>query len=904
MSVSCTFLDLDTDFVLNLPEVTTAKEQIDKQTQGSIYFTIQLTPSIRRVLTENLNLNCSSIDTVPMRWIKGDTHPHIDKGTHSFDTTYLAYLTDSPGNLMIDGKSYPIAKRSAYIFSEGLSHETIETGSVPRLLLGPMSENGISVGGSGISADGQTETIYIYTTVYGLRYRINDGGYNGLNFPVIIQNTNTNTAYPLKVLFETDITIATNGFFICDSDNIQFGSTSLKNDGTRPVITIDGVTDYPGLIQNGLEFFGISRNDINVYNITVAVSNGSTLAEGGGWIGQTYFGNGVSNNNIVNCSSTGDISARGGGIVGSFAGINGSRNYTVTNNGSGNYVIDGLSNPTLNMMRGFTYTFTVSASGHPFWIQTSTPYNSEDVYNTGVTNNGTDDGIITFAVPSDAPNTLYYVCQYHSSMLGTIQISESVQTELNLIGCSSFGAIGQDGGGIVGQAGGNNGGNVFCRYCWSTGEIGTGDIGGSAGGIYGSGAGEAGAASARICYSEGIIGTEGGGIYGSFAGQTSGSADASLCYSRGDIGTDGGGIFGANAADAGGTTTATNCYSSGTWTVGDRGIYGTGEQSGATSSNCYSANGAWTNSAANAALDNTPIPPAIVGNEWVSTGTDMPYELRFFGYSPYSITNITDSASLNQVYVVSITAGESTPAAIVSGKSYEILQIFLGDPSSYGTITIDSNTGVVSTTSATSATEGGYYEIFIRNEGSYNITGMVLFVNANAVPNAPICFPAGTLVLTDQGEVAIDKIDIKKNTIGGKGIIAITETIPLDNYLICIEKGSLSYNVPNRRTIISKDHKIMCNKNLIRAECLIEYTPSAYKVNYDKKKLYNVLLREHSTMSVNNLTVETLNPKSSVAKIYTGNYTPKQRNGLIKAFNKYNQEMRKKTVLSRNIFIR
>ena len=236
-------------------------------------------------------------------------------------------------------------------------------------------------------------------------------------------------------------------------------------------------------------------------------------------------------------------------------------------------------------------------------------------------------------------------------------------------------------------------------------------------------------------------------------------------------------------------------------------------------------------------------------------------------------------------------------------KLYEILQIFRG-PSreiySGGTITINPNTGVVSTTSATTATEeGNYYEIVIRNEGSYNITSLILTVNANAVPNAPICFPAGTLVLTDQGEVAIDKIDIKKNTIGGKGIIAITETIPLDNYL-----SSLSYNVPNRRTIISKDHKIMCNKNLIRAECLIEYTPTSYKVNYDKKKLYNVLLKEHSTMSVNNLIVETLNPKSSVAKIYTGNYTPKQRNGLIKAFNKYNQETRKKTVLSRNIFIR
>ena len=807
MSVSCTLLDLDTDFVLNLPEVTTAKEQIDKQTQGSIYFTVQLTPSIRRVLTENWNLNCSSIDTVPMRWIKGDTHPHIDKGTHSFDTTYLAYLTDSPGNLMIDGKAYPIAKRNAYIFPEGLSHETTETGTVPRLLLGPMSENGISVGRSTtIYQDGEIDTVYInYTIVDGFRYKINDGSYLGVSFPVTIQNSNSNIAYPLNVLFETDITLSTSSsYFICDSDNIQFGSTSLKNDGTRPVITIDGVTDYPGLIQNGTSGSN-GYNYIYVYNIKVDTVNGSTLAEGGGWIGQSYFGKGASNNNIVNCSSTGDISVGGGGIVGSYAG-------------------------------------------------------------------------------------------------------SSFGSDLYLMGCSSSGAIGRDGGGIVGQAGGNNYGNVFCRYCWSTGDIGTGDIGGSAGGIYGYGAGEAGAASARICYSEGIIGTGGGGIFGSFAGQAIGFADASLCYSQGDIGIDGGGIFGANAADTDGTTEATNCYSSGSWTGDARGIYGPDKQSGATFTFCYSANGAWTNSAANAALDNTPIPPAIVGYEWVSTGTTTPYELGPFGYSPYSIINITDGSSLNQVRVVSITAGESTPAAIVPNKLYEILQIFRG-PSreiySGGTITINPNTGVVSTTSATTATEeGNYYEIVIRNEGSYNITSLILTVNANAVPNAPICFPAGTLVLTDQGEVAIDKIDIKKNTIGGKGIIAITETIPLDNYLICIEKSSLSYNVPNRRTIISKDHKIMCNKNLIRAECLIEYTPTSYKVNYDKKKLYNVLLKEHSTMSVNNLIVETLNPKSSVAKIYTGNYTPKQRNGLIKAFNKYNQETRKKTVLSRNIFIR
>jgi hypothetical protein len=51
------------------------------------------------------------------------------------------------------------------------------------------------------------------------------------------------------------------------------------------------------------------------------------------------------------------------------------------------------------------------------------PFNSNNVYNTGITNNGTATGVLTFSVPSNAPSTLYYVCEFHSSMGGTINIS-------------------------------------------------------------------------------------------------------------------------------------------------------------------------------------------------------------------------------------------------------------------------------------------------------------------------------------------------------------------------------------------------------------------------------------------------------------------------------------------------
>ncbi len=105
-------------------------------------------------------------------------------------------------------------------------------------------------------------------------------------------------------------------------------------------------------------------------------------------------------------------------------GPSGGITYSVTNNASGNYVINGASNPTLSFIRGHRYVINVNATGHPFWIQTvSGAYSAGNVYNTGVTNNGTQSGTIIVEVPFNAPQ-LYYACQYHSSMAGAITVSD------------------------------------------------------------------------------------------------------------------------------------------------------------------------------------------------------------------------------------------------------------------------------------------------------------------------------------------------------------------------------------------------------------------------------------------------------------------------------------------------
>lgn len=90
--------------------------------------------------------------------------------------------------------------------------------------------------------------------------------------------------------------------------------------------------------------------------------------------------------------------------------------------GTSAYNINGTNNPGLTLMRGVTYLFNINAPGHPFWIKTVSGAGTGNAYNTGVTGNGIQTGTLTFAVPTNAPNTLFYNCQFHSAMKGTLNI--------------------------------------------------------------------------------------------------------------------------------------------------------------------------------------------------------------------------------------------------------------------------------------------------------------------------------------------------------------------------------------------------------------------------------------------------------------------------------------------------
>jgi hypothetical protein len=151
--------------------------------------------------------------------------------------------------------------------------------------------------------------------------------------------------------------------------------------------------------------------------------------------------------------------------------------------------------------------------------------------------------------------------------------------------------------------------------------------------------------------------------------------------------------------------------------------------------------------------------------------------------------------------------------------------------------------------------------VFMPSLGPFTI---VATVNVPNVSN--ICFPAGTPVQTDQGVVSIEQLDTGKYTIGQQPILHVTKTITLDPYLIAFAPHSIKRNCPTQMTVMSKDHQVMYNGNLVPAYRFLNYSKHIKKVKYSGEVLYNVLLPTYSTLRVNNLVCETLHPENRIAK--------------------------------------
>ena len=98
-------------------------------------------------------------------------------------------------------------------------------------------------------------------------------------------------------------------------------------------------------------------------------------------------------------------------------------NFRVTNNGTSSWNIDYQPNPTLTLARGNTYVFDLSQTfPWAFYFKTAPSLGTTNLYSNGVFNNGAGSNLITFTVPQDAPDTLYYCNDLQINLRGQINI--------------------------------------------------------------------------------------------------------------------------------------------------------------------------------------------------------------------------------------------------------------------------------------------------------------------------------------------------------------------------------------------------------------------------------------------------------------------------------------------------
>jgi plastocyanin len=107
-------------------------------------------------------------------------------------------------------------------------------------------------------------------------------------------------------------------------------------------------------------------------------------------------------------------------------------NLVVTASGFSDYTVSGSdrtgnvsgSDPSLTFYEGDTINFTVSASGHPFYLKTAAGTGTGNQIS-GVSNQGTQSGTVAWTPGIGSAGTYYYQCEYHGGMVGTITIQSA-----------------------------------------------------------------------------------------------------------------------------------------------------------------------------------------------------------------------------------------------------------------------------------------------------------------------------------------------------------------------------------------------------------------------------------------------------------------------------------------------
>jgi len=620
-------------------------------------------------------------------------------------------------------------------------------------------------------------------------------------------------------------------------------------------------------------------------NITNCSNNANISGTGSGGIcggnGATNFSDQI---NINNCTNSGiiEVGSDCGGIVGSFSGyvnVTNCFNYGAINSPGGGGIVGGYA----GSVQRETNIINCSTSGFNARILAFGAGGICGAFSARVNINNCS--ITNFA---------NIIAQSAGGIVGRNAGSRPGEGVTTITNCFSSVTIqGEYSGGICGEYAGTY---LAISKCYSIGTM----QGDSSGGICGAYAGIAqvgGETTITNCYSLGDINGNGaGGICGlGVVSSGVGGLRVQNCYSMGEItGDNAGGIFGPIAGASSSSSSITNSY-----------VYQLGPVFGTTFSgyppsvvNVYSANGDWTDASANQFLVDVPTNPNSIGSVWTSLAFldnvfRQSYALSAFNseiYDPSYATTTSLTYTSGQPILLDISYSGiigvnngPTPSGITFGPNF-VLGFNISPPvnSQY----------IVNVFVADDRTP------FREHYYGYNINTFTLNVEnpgpgpepdpeptPNPRPISNICFAANTPIETDQGVFFIQDINPKNHTINNKKILALTETISQDAYLVCFKKDSLANKYPSQDITMSKDHKVYYKGKMIEAKEFLGRFENVKIVYYNGESLYNILLEDYDKIKVCNLYCDTLHPKTIVAKLHMSNLSEEYKRKIISLLN-------------------
>ena len=203
-------------------------------------------------------------------------------------------------------------------------------------------------------------------------------------------------------------------------------TVTVANSGSGNKFYIDGVEAAALTLTKGLTYvFDVSDatnsghpfrfKDASGNSYTTGVTTSGTAGTAGATVTLELVGIGTMPARYY-------CTAHGNGMGNTITTVNSATTFTVTvvSSGGNKFALNGNTAPTLQLLRGTTYTFDLSDSsnaGHPLAFKSG-----NNSYTTGVTSSGTPGqagASVTFAVPTSAPGIgLRYYCTVHGNAMG------------------------------------------------------------------------------------------------------------------------------------------------------------------------------------------------------------------------------------------------------------------------------------------------------------------------------------------------------------------------------------------------------------------------------------------------------------------------------------------------------